>query len=329
MIDRMGMVNGVCAAAHWHLDQGLGMQVFMDASRTTFLATLMVFSIGSLWGLYWLPVREIAKLGLSGAWGILAIATAALVILVPFGWRGRARLAGSSPLALCSVALCGVAFMLYSVGLLYGRVAIVVILFFLTPVWSTLLGRIWMGWVITRRRVVVLLMGIAGLVLMLGADGTVPLPRNLGEWLGLTSGFLWAVATVGIRVKSTAGPSESAFVLVVGVWVGALILAPILEPVPDLRHVTQPWAMTGWIFLAGAFGLAAAMAGIMWAATKLEPARVGILLMAEVFVSAVSAALIIGESLSAIEIFGGALVVLAGVIEVLPTGRKTMAQGRA
>ena len=300
----------------------------MQTARVTSLATLMVFSIGSIWGLYWLPVREIAELGLSGAWGILAIATAALVVLLPFGWRGRARLAGSSPLALCSVALCGVAFMLYSVGLLYGRVAIVVILFFLTPVWSTLLGRIWMGWPITRRRVVVLLMGIAGLVLMLGADGAVPLPRNLGEWLGLSSGFLWAVATVGIRVKSTAGPLESAFVLVVGVWIGALILAPVLEPVPDLSGVAQPWVMLGWVCLAGVFGLAVAMAGIMWAATKLEPARIGILLMAEVFVSTISAALIIGEGLSMIEIVGGVLVVVAGVIEVLPA-RLGTAQRRA
>jgi drug/metabolite transporter (DMT)-like permease len=283
----------------------------------------VVFLIGSLWGFYWLPVREIAQLGLSGAWGVLAIATAALVILLPFGWRGRTRLAASSPLALCSVGLCGVAFMLYSVGLLYGRVAIVVILFFLTPVWSTLLGRLWMGWAITRRRVIVLLMGLAGLVLMLGADGTVPLPRNLGEWLGLTSGFLWAVSTVGIRVKSTAGPIESAFVLVAGVWIGALILAPALEPMPDLGTVAQPWALLGWVFLAGTFGLAVAMAGIMWAATKLEPARVGILLMAEVFVSAVSAALIVGEGLTTQELMGGALVLLAGLLEVLPQRRKT------
>jgi len=294
----------------------------MDNARTTFWATLLVLLIGTSWGLYWLPVREIASLGLSGAWGVLAILTAGLVVLAPFAWRARALLAASSPLALCSVALCGVAFMLYSVGLLYGRVAIVVILFFLTPVWSTLLGRLLMGWAITKVRVVVLLMGLAGLVLMLGADGDAPFPRNLGEWLGLTSGFLWAVSTVGIRVKSTAGPLESAFVLVGGAWVGALILAPLLEPAPDASMITQPLALIGWVFVAGIFGTAAAMAGIMWAATKLEPARLGILLMAEVLVSAVSAALLAGEALTGAEMIGGGFVLLAGLLEVLPTKRK-------
>ena len=298
----------------------------MDQARTSFWATIVVFVIGTSWGVYWLPVREIAALGLSGAWGVLAILTVGFLVLLPFGWRGRAALAVSSPVALGSVALCGVAFMLYSVGLLYGRVAIVVILFFLTPVWSTVLGRVLIGGPITRRRVVVLLMGIAGLVMMLGADGTAPIPRNLGEWLGLTSGFLWALSTVGIRVQSTAGPLESAFVLITGAWIGALLLAPVLEPMPALGTLMQPWALIGLVFVAGLFGTAAAMAGIMWAATKLDPARVGILLMAEVFVSAISATLIVGETLCGIEIMGGALVLLAGAVEVWPAKRNTALQ---
>ena len=148
MLDPLDAVNGALSLPRLACRFGDAYAGHMESTRITFMATLVVFLIGSLRGFYWLPLREIATLGLSGAWGILAIATAALVILLPFGWRGRAVLAASSPLALCSVALCGVAFMLYLVGLLYGRVAIVVILFFLTPVWSTLLGRIWMGWAI-------------------------------------------------------------------------------------------------------------------------------------------------------------------------------------
>ncbi len=56
----------------------------------------------------------------------------------------------------------------------------------------------------------------------------------------------------------------------------------------------------------------------MWAAARLEPARVGILLMAEVLVGATSAALIAGEHLGPVELAGGALVLLAGVLEVWP-----------
>ncbi len=148
-----------------------------------------------------------------------------------------------------------------------------------------------------------------------------PLPQSLGEWLGLASGFLWAVATIGIRVKATAGAGESAFIFALGAFVGGLILAPILEPLPDPATLTRPWVILGWVLLAGSVWWAASMAALMWAVTKLEPARVGILLMAEVFIASASAALIVGEKLALPEIVGGALVLLAGALEVWPTKR--------
>lgn len=295
----------------------------MDSARTTFVATLIVVATGSLWGFYWMPVRKIAELGLMGAWGTLAIVGAAAVLLAPFGWRGRQALMASSPIALASVALGGFAFLLYSVGFLYGRVAIIVILFFLTPVWSTLIGRYLMGWPITRLRIVALLVGVIGLGIMLGADGALPIPRGLGDWFGLASGFLWAVATVGIRAKATAGPGETAFVFAAGAVMGGLIIAPLLEPVPDASGFASPMQLAFWVCLTGALWWAVSMGGLMWAATKLDPARVGILLMAEVLIASVTAAVIAGETLSTPEVIGGILVVLAGVFEVWPARRRS------
>lgn len=61
------------------------------------------------------------------------------------------------------------------------------------------------------------------------------------------------------------------------------------------------------------------MIGLMWATVRLEPARVGILLMTEVLVGAVSAAVIAQEHLSTPELVGGALVLCAALLEVWPT----------
>lgn len=60
------------------------------------------------------------------------------------------------------------------------------------------------------------------------------------------------------------------------------------------------------------------MAALTWASARLEPARVGILLMAEVVVGVASAAVIADEHLGGLELLGGALVVGAGVLEVWP-----------
>lgn len=318
MIDPDGAVNGPLGLGHLALGRGAGYAGHMDATRGIILATLMVILAGILWGFYWLPVREVAALGLGGAWGTLAMVGAGTVFMTPFAWRGRRALAASSPVALISIALGGCAFLLYSVGFLYGRVAVIVILFYLTPVWSTLLGRILMGWPITQVRLLVLVLGVTGLGLMLGGDGTWPFPQSLGEWLALTSGVFWAIATLGIRVTSTAGPGESAFVFVAGAFLGGLVLAPFLEPFPDLQAIPHPWSMSVWVVLAGGFWWALPIGGLMWAATMLDPARVGILLMVEVFVAALSAAIIIGEHLSTAEIIGGTVVLIAGILEVWP-----------
>jgi drug/metabolite transporter (DMT)-like permease len=211
--------------------------------------------------------------------------------------------------------------MFYSVSFAYGRVAIVILLFFLTPVWSTLIGRYVLGWKTSRLRLAAIAIGIAGLAVMLGADGQVPIPRGPGEWLGLISGMLWSTATTGMRTRSNLEPAEAAFVFAVGASLGALVLAPFLEPWPARIGVEILGKIIGWAVAAGGIWWALSMASLMWATRRLEPARVGILLMSEVIVGAVSALLLANEHIGGLELAGGALVVLAGVFEVWPVTR--------
>lgn len=295
----------------------------MHTDRTTLLATLIVIGTGILWGFYWIPVRRLTDMGLAGAWSSLAIVAAAALLLAPFAIRERRQLTDADPLALASITLGGVAFVLYSVAFVYGRVAIVILMFFLTPVWSTLIGRYLMGWHTPRLRTAAIVLGLAGLAVMLGANGDLPIPRGLGEWLALISGLLWSVATTGIRTKSelTAGPA--AFIFAIGACTGALILAPLLAPWPDRIAEVNPVLIIGWAVAAGGLWWSLSTASLMWATARLEPARVGILLMTEVLVGALSAALLAGEHLGTLEIIGGAMVLCAGVLEVWPLHRGT------
>ncbi|WGH78950.1 DMT family transporter [Jannaschia ovalis] len=289
----------------------------MEPAATTRLASLIVLGTGVLWGLYWLPVRELGGLGLGGAWGTAAITGAAALLLAPMAWVRRSSLAAADPVALASVALGGVAFMLYSVGFLYGRVALIVLLFFLTPVWSTILGRVLMGWPTPRLRLAAIGLGLVGLVVMLGAGDGPPVPQGLGEWMGLASGLLWSVATTGMRARPPLGAAEGAFVFAGGAALGALALAPLLSPLPAALALPA----LAWAAAAGALWWGLSIAALTWASARLEPARTGLLLMTEVLVSAVSAAVLAGEHLGPREMAGGALVLLAGVLEVWPVRR--------
>lgn len=288
-------------------------------------ATFYVVAAGAFWGFYWVPVRRLEEAGLAGAWGTLAIVAISALCLLPQALRRWSVLARADRAALAFVALGGGSFVLYSVGLIYGRVAVIILLFFLTPVWSTLIGRLVMGWPTPGLRLAAIAAGLAGLALMLGAEGDLPLPRGLGEWMALLSGLLWAVATVGMRARPAVPPIEASFVFSCGAVLAAAALAPLLAAPPALESLTEALPAFGWAVAAGAIWWALCMTALMWATVRLDPPRVGILLMIEVLVGTASAAWLAGEVPAPLELAGGALVLLAGVLEVWPVRRTARA----
>ncbi|MHA7826076.1 MAG: DMT family transporter [Roseovarius sp.] len=291
------------------------------------LATAIVFATGAFWGFYWLAVRALSDMGLGGAWGTVAVTGSAAILLLPFALRRWRVIRHAGSVALVSIAIGGAAFALYSVAFVYGRVAIVILLYFLTPVWSTLIGRYVMGWHTPPMRLLAIGVGLAGLAMMLSADGMVPVPRSIGEWMALLAGLLWSVGTTGIRAKSVLGPVEAAFVFALGATVASCLLAPFLAPLPDSDSMGDGWRLLALAFGAGGLWWVLSIGGLMWATVRLEPARVGILLMGEVLVGALSAALLADEHLHGMELMGGALVLLAGVLEVWPMGRRRTERG--
>ena len=195
----------------------------MTQERSNAIATLVVAGFGLLWGFYWVPVRAMVDHGLPGAWGTVLSTLSAAVVLAPLvvpRWRVLLR---ADMVGLLSVAAGGAAFTLYSIGLVYGRVAIIILLYFLTPVWSVLIARYVMGWHTPALRIVAIFIGIAGLLVMLSAGGTLPMPRGVGEWMSLIAGILWAVGTTGIRVRSDLGVIPATFVFAIGATLAGLL----------------------------------------------------------------------------------------------------------
>ncbi|MCE3028449.1 DMT family transporter [Salinicola sp. DM10] len=287
------------------------------AARRTRLAAAGILFAGALWGLYWIPIRRLEALALGGVWGSLIVALVTCCLLAPWALAGRARLRRCHPLGILAVLLGGAAFMCYSVGLVQGQVAVVILLFYLTPVWSSLIERLWWRWPLTGRRLAVIALGLGGLTLVLGAAGS-PLPRTLGDWLGLVSGVLWAVASSGMRARSTLGPGEGSFVFALGAVLGALALTPLLGPWPGLPPMPALGQAVAWIAVSATLWWAISLAIVVWAASVLAPARLGILMMSEVLVGVLSAALFAGEPLSALQLGGALLVIAAAVLEVAP-----------
>lgn len=287
--------------------------------------SLLVIVAAGLWGLYWLPVRQLAGT-VPGAWGTVLVVMVAALVLAPSAVRRRRELAAGSAAALAATALGGASFVMYSVALVDGRVAVVILLFFLTPVWSTLIGRLVLGWPTSWLRYAAIAVGLAGLGLVLGADGGLPLPRNASEWLGLASGLLWSLATTGIRTRSRLRALPATFVFGLGGLATALVLAATLNAPAPPAAGTITLTAVAWLLAAALVWWIASLVVLLWAARRLEPARLGILQMSEVVVGVVSAALFAGEAMGPREVVGGAMIVAAAVLEVWPVRARAVAR---
>ncbi len=272
---------------------------------------------GAMWGLFWIPLRAIGNTGLKGAWpGMLVFSVIAVVLLVALIARGSRFDARWWTLAWCGLCT-GAAFSLYAVSLFMTDVVRVILLFYMTPVWSTLLGLCFLGERLTLSRVMALALGFCGLLIILGAGVQFPWPRNTGDVLAFLAGVAWAYGTFCLYRSGQTDIVEQVAVFSFGVvfvsmiaiaFGGAFAEAP--SPWPPLTRLLPILLFTA------AFGLPMIVLTI-WPATVLSPARVGLLLMSEVVVGVISAALVSGEPFGLRELLGAICIACAGLLEVM------------
>lgn len=272
---------------------------------------------GVAWGLFWIPLRYMDAEGISGAWATVMFYGVPALIFLPWGlWHWR-RLARVGKLLHFIGISAGVSLALYSDAMLYTEIVRGVVLYYLTPVWSFILARIFLGEAITPPRIAAVVLGIAGLLVMLGVDTGFPLPRNVGDWMGLLGGFIWAIAAVFLRQDDGTHAAEicTVYFFYAALTGIAIALMPAVAgelAIPELSVVfgILPWFVPVALLLVvtGAFTA-------FWGAPHLNPGVVGILFMTEISVGAVTAALWAGEPFGWREISGVILISLAGLSE--------------
>ncbi|MEM6406966.1 MAG: DMT family transporter [Pseudomonadota bacterium] len=287
------------------------------ASDTVAGAALLIG--GAMWGLYWIPVRYFAEAGLPGSWPGVVMYLAALVAVSPALWRIRGVLARNWRGLILSGMFTGAAFSLYTTSLVYTDVVRSILLFYLTPIWGTALGLAFLGETLTMRRGLALICGLGGLFVVLGEAGSLPWPRNIGDWLALLSGIAWALGSLGLYRARGIPVAGQVFAFVLGALLIAAIAIPIElhlgQSLPTAKAV-QDTAL--YAALSAAFVLPMLFLTI-WPATRLAPARVGMILMSEVVVGLASAALFANEVFGLREAAGAALIVSAALLELAPT----------
>ena len=298
------------------------MRLSGSTARAEMLPSLAIVFGGALWGLFWLPVRAIGEMGLAGAWPGAVIYAGCMAVLLPVlvvRWRSFVRY--WRPLAMCGL-FTGTAFACYSTSLLLTEVVRTILLFYLTPIWSTLFGLLLLGERLTASRAVALALGMAGLLVVLGIGDQFPWPRNLGDWLALASGMAWAYGSLRLYRMGAVAVTEQILTFVAGslvvTFAGIALGGAAFGGLPPAAMLSEalPFGLLSALYVMPMLFLT------IWPATLLSPGRVGILLMSEVVVGVTSAAAFAGEPFGAREVLGTVLIVAAGAVEVFGRGRR-------
>ncbi|MGH6954942.1 MAG: DMT family transporter [Alphaproteobacteria bacterium] len=273
-----------------------------------------------LWGGWWIPLRMLDARGIARDWAGLAfyaVAAAALLPFVLYHWRRVAAAAG--PLLLIALS-AGPASAAFNHAVITSGVVRAVLLFYLAPIWATVLARIVLKERIGPQRAVSIALGIAGSAVVLGLDDQFAPPGSLGEYMGLAAGFLWALAMTWTRKAAEVSALDKTFATLAGCCLASVGLALLL---PGAE--APAWAALGeaaWIIVAAAILWLVPFSVLeFWGASRMDPGRTCIVLLVEVVVSAVTATALAGEAFGWREAVGSLLIVGAGFIEVRDQAR--------
>ena len=287
----------------------------MIARHPLFAPVLVVVAAGA-WGVYWIPQRALESAGLTGGWSTLVQYVVPVILLAPIAlWRvARQRPSGFGHPAFG--LLFGGGIVCYANSFLLTDVAHTLLLFYLTPVWGTVLEAVVLRRRITPLRVGTVLLALSGIWVVFSQVGGWPIPRNVGDWLALAGGLgVAAGVTIGARSPPPGVFAPLFAFSLYGTPVAGLcclLFADALGPPPTAATVLM---LLPWVGLLAVVFLLPGNTALTWSSTKVAPGVFGILILSEIVVGLVSAALWAGEPFGWREALGGTMVIIAGLLE--------------
>ena len=267
-----------------------------------------------MWGVIWYPMRLLEANGLNGIWLTLILYAAALLASLP-RTAGCLREFVREHATLVPLAFAGgwtnIAFVL---AILDGNVMRVLLLFYLAPVWTVILGWFLLRERVSRRTLVILGLAMSGaLILLWNPLIGVPWPQTQSDWLALSAGMAFAASNVLVR----KGQGASIGAKGLSVWVGVTILCLVIVtgfkiPVPEVTV-----AVMGAAVALGIGGILVMTLLVQYGVTHMPVHRSAVILLFELVAGAVSQQLLTDEIMTSVDWIGGALIVVGAYLAAI------------
>jgi drug/metabolite transporter (DMT)-like permease len=277
--------------------------------RTLAISSLVYAAV--LWGLVWYPYRLLDEAGVGGI--ASAFFSYALPLLL-MGWLharalhdARGKWGWLAALGLSA----GWTNMAYVLAVLDGEVVRVLLLFYLSPLWTVLFARFLLHEKLNRAGWAVMALAAGGALTMLWQPGDWPLPANRAEWLALSAGVMFAASNVISRHLDGVTQGAKA----VTVWAGAagLTLVGLLLNPAELDFMAQAEPMT-WALLIGVGLLIGSMTyAVQYGLARVPANQAIVIFLSELVVAAIAAYFLSDERMGVQEWVGAIMIVTASL----------------
>lgn len=275
------------------------------------LPVLVLILSSVLWGLLWLPNKQVHAAGVDGLPMIAIAYTGLSLLLLPWLLRQRALWLPAWPWMLAIVAIGGAASVSFNAALIYGDVIRAMVLFYLLPVWGVFGGRIFLGEKIDLQRMLSVVLALLGAFLLLGASFDLFAQLGTADLIALASGFFYAMNNILFRASASMPILSKIAAMFCG---GALLAVLLLVAGVGAWPALTPTAIGMSLGVGFTFLLFASL-GTQWAVTKMDAGRSAVIMVLELVTAVVSAALLGASVLGTREMVGVALVLLATLLE--------------
>lgn len=269
------------------------------------------------WGIIWFPYRLLAEAGVSGV--VSSFYTYAIAIIIAGiyffkNWREIFNL----PVSIIWLAVvAGWTNLSYVLAVIEGEVMRVMLLFYLSPLWTLILAHFWLKEKTTLIGYIAIAVSLLGAFIMLHNPqlSDFPLPRSTPEWLALSSGMGFSLTNVITRKSTHLSLKAKSFAVWFGVLMMSLVFVVIESgtfPLPSTLNFTH-----GLLLLLIAILLLAATLFVQYGVSRIPATRASVLFLFELVVAAIASYYLAHETMSLNEWIGGSLIVLAAIFAAI------------
>ncbi len=275
---------------------------------------LPIFSLlfgAFVWGIIWYPYRLMANAGVSGIYSSFYVFILTIAIALPYFFITKKKVPIWSKDFWLLALVAGYTNISYVLAVIDGEVVRVMLLFYLSPVWTIFLAHFMLNEDTQKRHYIAVFISLIGAFIMFWEPGYLIHLDSKSDWLALSSGLGFAITNVMTRKHEHMTVNQKAL----AIWLGVIVVAMICimfdkNAMPSLDFFSSVDAA---IMMAIALSLFLSTLLVQFGVTQIKAVEASSFFLFEIVVAAISSYFLVGESIAFNEWLGG-IFIITGVI---------------